>query len=173
MTSPPAQEASGWAEGLERLARLIPGVGRYQDREGLRETDKRVRVHLAGLLADLSRTVEGAERRLTEANRLDGLPALDRVARLLNTLTDRIRFASYGFAGVFDLHKIRERELAAMHRFDVGLLEAIDRLRAPLHALAEKATDETAFSSALQAAEAALQEFERTLGERDRLASSL
>lgn len=166
-------EASGWAEELERLARLIPGVGRYQDREGLRETDKRVRVHLADLLAEFSRMVGGSERRLTEAKRLDRLPALDRVARLLNTLADRIRFASYGFAGVFDIHKIRERELAAMHRFDLGLLEAVSRLREPVRALAEKATDDAAFPQALQAVETELQEFERTLGERDRLLRGL
>jgi hypothetical protein len=173
MATPPPRDAAGWAEGLERLARLIPGVGRYQDREGLRETDKRVRVHLAALLADLHRTVEEAERRLAEANLLDRLPALDRVVRLLNTLVDRIRFASYGFAGVFDLHQIRERELAAMHRFDVSLVEAVSRLRAPVQALADKTTDETAFPQAVQAVEAALQEFEHSLAERDRLARGL
>lgn len=170
MGTPPLQEESGWAEGLERLARLIPGVGRYQDREGLRETDKRVRVYLAELLTDFTRTVEGAERRLSEANRLDRMPALDRVVRLLSTLADRIRFASYGFAGIFDLHKIRERELAAMHRFDIGLVEAIAHLRAPVQALAETGADETTFIPALQTVEAGLQDFERTLGERDRLA---
>ena len=173
MATPPAREASDWAEGLERLARLIPGLGRYQDREGLRETDKRVRAHLAELLVDLSRTVEEAQRRLTEANRLDRLPALDRVARLLNTLADRIRFASYGFAGVFDLHKIRERELATIHRFDLRLVEAVSHLRAPIQILTDKATDETAFPQALHAVEGGLHEFEGTLGERDRLVHGL
>jgi len=173
MGTPSARDASGWAEGLERLARLIPGIGRYQDREGLRETDKRVRVHLADLLADLSRTVEGAERRLADANAPDRLPALDRVARLLNTLADRIRLASYGFAGVFDLHKIRERELAALHRFDAGLVGTISRLRAPVRTLADKTTDATAFPQALQVVEVGLQEFERTLAERDRVARGL
>ena len=166
-------EASGWAERLEGLARHIPGLGRYQDREGLRETDKQVRIYLADLLAGLSRIVEGAQRRLTEAGRLDRLPALDRVARLLGTLADRIRFASYGFAGVFDLHKIRETELAALHRFDLTLVEAVPRLRAPVQALADAAFDEGAFPQALRAVEAALQGFEQTLAERDRLARGL
>ncbi len=165
--------ATGWAERLERLARLIPGIGRYQDREGLRETDKQVRTHLAELLADLSRIVEGAERRLTDAKQLARLPALDRVGRLLNTLADRIRFASYGFAGVFDLHKVREPELAALHGFDLSLLEAAPRLREPLQALVDAASDATAFPPALQRVEAALQEFERTLAERDRVARGL
>ncbi len=173
MGTPPLQEESGWAEGLERLARLIPGVGRYQDREGLRETDKQVRVYVANLLADLDRTVEGAKRGLTQANRLDRLPALDRVARLLNTLADRIRFASYGFAGAFDLHRIRERELAVLHQFDVGLVEAVSRLRASVQALADKVTEEAAFPQALQVVEAGLQEFESTFRGRDALLRGL
>jgi len=173
MATPSVHGAFGWAEGLERLARLIPGIGRYQDREGLRETDKKVRVHLAELLAETARTIEGAERRLTEANRLDRLPALERVARLLSTLADRIRYASYGFAGVFDLQKIRERELAAMHRFDVGLVEKIAGLRGPIQAVADKATEDAAYLTALQAAENALREFECTLAERERLARGL
>ncbi len=173
MAATDPREASGWAERLESLARRIPGVGRYQDREGLRETDKQVRIYLADLLAGLSRTVEDAERRLTEARALDRLPALDRVARLLNTLADRIRFASYGFTGVFDLHKIRETELAALHRFDLTLVEAVPRLRAPVQAVADAALDESAFPQALRAVEAALQEFEQTLAERERLARGL
>jgi len=173
MTPTDPGEATGWAEGLERLVRVIPGVGHYQDREGLRETDKQVRVHLADMLADLTRMVEGAERRLTQAKRLDRLAALDRVARLLKTLADQIRFTSYGFAGVFDLHKIRERELAAMHRFDLGLVESVSRLREPVRLLADTLTDETAFPQAVQTVEAQLQEFEHALAERDRLARGL
>lgn len=167
------QGYAGWAERLERLARVIPGVARYQDREGLRETDKQVRVHLADLLSGLNRILEGAARRLTEARRLDRLPALDRVARRVSTLADRIRHASYGFAGVFDLHKIRETELAALHRFDLDLMETVSRLRPPLMALAEAATEEAAFPQALQAAEAALQDFENRLADRETVARSL
>ena len=165
---PPAE--TGWAESLQRLAHHIPGLGRYQDREGLRETDKQVRMYLAGLIADLPRILEAGERRLDEAKRLDRLPALDRVARVLRTLADRVRFANYGFAGVFDLQKIRERELAALHRFDLGLLEALPRLQERITTLADAALDETRFPQALQAAETALQEFEGSLAERDKLA---
>ena len=166
------RDVSGWAERLERLARVVPGVGRYQDREGLRETDKQVRVHLADLLGELNRIVEGAERRLTEVGRLDRLPALARVARRLSTLADRIRYASYGFTGVFNLHKIRETELAALHRFDLDLLEAVPRLRERLMALAD-AADEAGFPQTLHAAEAALHEFEQRLTDREKVARSL
>jgi len=171
--APGSQTSPGWAEWLERLARVIPGVARYQDREGLRQTDKQVRVRLADLLGDLNRILEGAARRLTEARRLDRLPVLDRVARRVSTLADRIRYASYGFAGVFDLHKIRETELAALHRFDLDLMETVPRLLQPLMALAEAATEEAAFPQALQAAEAALQDFENRLADRETMTRSL
>lgn len=158
---------------MERLARVIQGVARYQDREGLRETDKQVRVHLADLLDDLNRILEGTARRLTEARRLDRLPSLDRVARRVSTLADRIRYASYGFAGVFDLQKIRETQLAALHRFDLDLMEAVPRLRLPLRTLADAATEEAPFPQALLAAEVALQEFENRLADRETVVRSL
>jgi hypothetical protein len=110
---------------------------------------------------------------LTEAGRLDRLPTLDRVARRVSTLADQVRHARYGFAGVFDLHKIREAELAALHRFDLVLLEAVPGLRQPLQALADAATDDTAFPQALDAAEAVLQDFEHRVADRDRVARSL
>lgn len=173
MTTPSPTAASGWAESLQRLARHIPGLGRYQDREGLRETDKQVRMYLAGLIADLPHILEAAAHRLDEAGQLDRLPALDRVARALRTLADQVRFASYGFAGVFDLHKIREGELAALHRFDLGLVEALPRLQERVSTLADAAMDAARFPQAMQATETALQEFERSLAERDKLVHGL
>src|SRR3990172_12862645 len=99
MTPVGSGDASNWAERLERLARLVPGVGRYQDREGLRETDKQVRVHLADRLTDLTRIIQGAERRLTEAGRLDRLPILDRVARRGGPPAGQGRHARLGVSG--------------------------------------------------------------------------
>lgn len=173
MTTPSPTAESGWAESFQRLAHHIPGLGRYQDREGLRETDRHVRGYLAGLMEDLPRPLEAAQRRLAEAGQLDRLPALDRVARVLLALADRIKFGSYGFAGVFDLHKIREGELTALHRFDLGLVEALPRLQEGVSTLADAAMDETQFPQALQAMETVLRDFERGLAEREKLAHSL
>ena len=173
MTTPGASAHPGWAESIERLAHHIPGLGKYQDREGLRETDKQVRTYLAGLIADLIPILEAGERRLDDARQMDRLPALDRVGRVLHTLADRVRYASYGFAGIFDLHKIREAELAALHRFDLGLVQELPRLRERVSALADATMDETQFPQELQATEAALRDFERSLADRDRLAHGL
>ena len=89
------------------------------------------------------------------------------------TLADRIRFASYGFAGVFAQPAIRERELAGLHEFDLRLLEEIPRLQSQVRMLTDTAGQDQGFSEALQATEAAVREFERTVDERDRLARGL
>lgn len=166
-------EASGWAECVERLARLVPGVARYQDREGLRETDKQVRIYAGELLGSVARDLEPAEQRLADGGKLDRLPALDRIGRHIGMLADRVRLASYGFAGVFALHKIREKELASLHDFDARLVEAIPGLQAAVRGVAEKADQDTGFAEAVRAAEEALQRVEQTLEERDRLARGL
>jgi hypothetical protein len=167
------QETSGWAERVERLVRLVPGLGRYQDREGLREADKRIRTYVAELLGNLGRELETAQRRLAEERRLDRVTVLDRLGRVLITLADRVRFASYGFAGVFAAHKIREAELAALHDFDTRLVEEIPKLQTSLRALAEVAGRENGFAEAVRAAEDGLRHMEETLDERDRLARGL
>lgn len=173
MVNAEGKGAAGWAERVERLARLVPGVGPYQDREGLREADKRVRTYLAESLAGLARDLEPAQRTLSEAGRVDRLPAVDRVGRLLRTAADRVRYASYGFAGVFDLHKIREPELATLHDFDARLTEALPGLEQRVRALTAASERIEWFDQAAGAAESALREFERTLDERDRLARGL
>jgi hypothetical protein len=164
---------AGWAEQVERLARLVPGVAAYQDREGLRETDKRVRAYVAELLGGVGKELEPAQRRLAEGRWLDRLPALDRIGRRLGTLADRVRFASYGFAGVFALYKIGERELAQLHDCDVHLLEEIPRLQSAVRAAADQAGEADGFPAAAQAAEDALRHFEHALEDRERLARGL
>jgi hypothetical protein len=164
---------AGWAERVERLVRLVPGLGKYQDREGLREADKRIRAYVAELLGSLGRELESAQRRLVEERRLDRLTVLDRLGRLLATLADRVRFASYGFAGVFAAHKIREAELAALHGFDMRLVEEVPRLLTLLKAVADAAGRDGGFADAARAAEDGLRRIEETLDERDRLARGL
>jgi hypothetical protein len=168
----PAPDA-GWAHRLERLAHWVPGLGPYQDREGLREADRQVRGALAERLAGLACELEAAIRSATQAGRLEPVAELDRIGRLFQTQADRARYAGYGFAGVFDLRKIRERELAALHDYDLRLFEALPRLQERVRALADAAERVAWFPQAAQAAEEALRDVERMLDARDRVARGL
>lgn len=172
-TGKATDEKKGLAERLQQVARFVPGIAAYQDREGLRDTDKKVRVYLADVLAGLCGELDAAQRVLTSAGKLERLSAVDQVARLLKTAEDRVRYASYGFSGVFDSRKMREAELAALHGHDAKLLEAVPRLQERVRAVAAASERTEWFTQAVQAAEAAMREFGKSLDERDRFARGL
>jgi hypothetical protein len=44
-------------------------------------------------------------------------------------MADTIRYASYGYGGIFDLEKIRDEEIHRLCSFDLSLKEEVDKLR--------------------------------------------
>ena len=46
----------------------------------------------------------------------------------LRTFTDRVRTASYGYAGFFDAVKINSEELAQIYQYDLALMETGDEV---------------------------------------------
>jgi hypothetical protein len=64
------------AERVERLARLVPGIGSYQDKETRRDADKRLRLTLADRLDAVRKTVETVIAELQAENHFDPLARL-------------------------------------------------------------------------------------------------
>ncbi len=50
------------SEKVERLARMVPGVSGYQDKESSRDTDKSIRLRVATELEQLKRNLEDDKR---------------------------------------------------------------------------------------------------------------
>jgi hypothetical protein len=50
------------SDAMKKLARILPGIAGYQDRETLRDTDKAVRMKLAGELEGIRLSVESDKR---------------------------------------------------------------------------------------------------------------
>jgi hypothetical protein len=50
-----------------------------------------------------------------------------------------VRFASYGYAGFFDVVKIEQAQLDAIYRFDLELVEHVDTIEAAISELKSKA----------------------------------
>lgn len=48
----------------------------------------------------------------------------------LQLLIDRIRTASYGYAGLFDAVKVKEEQLDALYDFDSRMLDFVDEVAA-------------------------------------------
>jgi hypothetical protein len=106
---------------LERLLKGLPGIRGYVDKELRRDADKRLRDLIALQLEEQKQALLALQNKLLKGGGLAWLDDVDGAVQKLQTLIDRIKTASYGYAGLFDAVKIREQELDALNKFDVAL----------------------------------------------------
>jgi hypothetical protein len=155
------------ASQLERLARFIPGVAGYQDRENARATDKELRMRLVQELRRLVRVLDDHKARLAEARDFSALPRLDRLAGRLERLGRTVEFASRGYTGLFDLHPVDAEVLDQIYAFDLGLFEALSVVRARVEAV--RAADSAELVAAALHMGEALDDFEQLWDQRQRI----
>jgi hypothetical protein len=120
---------------FERLLKGLPGIHGYVDKELRRDADKRLRETIAGQLEESKQALLSVQRRLLEGGGLMWLDNVDSAVQKLQILIDRIKTASYGYAGLFDPVRIRQEELDALYRFDVALAERAVDVRMAVDAL--------------------------------------
>ena len=154
------------ATKLERLVRILPGVAGYQDRENARETDKLVRMRLSDEIRRLMRDLELDKRRLADASKLGALPLLDRLAGKLETHGRTAEFATRGYSGLFDLHKVDLKDLEELYAFDLRLFDTLASVKAKAKAVHESLADPAALERAAHDLETALDDLERTFDAR-------
>lgn len=124
---------------LERLTSKIPGYSGYVDRERRRDIDKIHREHLADRLRALKSPLTDLMRELTNSGRLFEVGPVDAAVKKLDHLENRVRFASYGYSGFFDVVKIEQPQLDLIYSFDLALVERVDNIEAKLSELKSSA----------------------------------
>ena len=120
---------------LEKIANYIPGVAGYREREGRRETDRRVRDFLAGRLDEGRAGLSALRNVATDAGQLKTLDAIGRLDRILQKSVSSLRYADYGFSGLFDQLKIREVELDQICAYDAALMTDVVALSDALRSI--------------------------------------
>ena len=135
MTNPFVDEAKANMGTIERLLKGLPIVRGYVNKELRREADYRLRQTIAGALEAEKQRMYDLQKKLLKGGGLLYMDDLDSAVTRIQRLADRVKTASYGFAGLLDAVKIQEDQLDALHRFDVGLAartyevqEAVDGL---------------------------------------------
>lgn len=118
--------------GLEGVARKIPGYGGYKEKELRREADKLLRIELAGRFDDQRKRVSELQHQLISQAKIEFLDDLERAVMKLQLLIDRIKTASYGYAGLFDAVKVKEEQLDALYAFDNQMLDFVDEVAADM-----------------------------------------
>jgi hypothetical protein len=155
------------ASQLERLARFIPGVAGYQDRENARATDKELRMRLVQEMRRLVQGLDDHKARLAEARDFSALPRLDRLAGRLERLGRTVEFASRAYTGLFDLHPVDTDVLEQVYAFDLGLFDALSVVRARVEAV--RAADSAGLAAAALHMGEALDDFEQLWDQRQRV----
>jgi hypothetical protein len=114
--------------GLESIARMIPGYRGYKEKELRREADKLLRLQVAGKLDDQRKRLSELQVQLVSQAKIEYVDDLDRAVSKLQLLIDRVRTASYGYAGLFDAIKVKEDQLDALYEFDEQMLGSVDEI---------------------------------------------
>ncbi len=151
---------------LERLGEKIPGYSGYAERERRRDQDKLHREHLADKLRAIKTPLTDAVRDLSSTGRLMEVGPVDRTLKKLDQIENRVRFASYGYAGFFDAAKIEESQLYSIHQFDLALVEKVNALEAKARELKSKSGDAEGLKAAATEVEAAVDELNQTFDKR-------
>ncbi len=151
---------------LERLGDKIPGYSGYVDRERRRDIDKLQREHLADRVRAIKGPANDVMRELSSGGRLFEVGPVDRILKKLDRFENRIRFASYGYTGFFDVVKIHAQQLDAIYRFDLALVEQVDKLEAKVRDLKTQSATADGLKTAAADIDGFLDELERTFDSR-------
>ena len=158
----------GLADRIEIWMRKIPGVRSYMEREHCRETDKKLREHLASRLQESRSLAKKIALDLTTKGQMESLAKLDRLSSHLQQMADTIRYASYGYSGIFDLEKIREDELDRLYSFDLSLVEELERIQKSMEEIGPAGTSEVR-EKKIGEADNLVDELERKFNQRKEL----
>lgn len=155
------------AKGVRTVSRLIPGFASYQDKEKLRDLDKRLRDYLAAQLDQERGRIDAVKAALVKKRRLEGLDDLDALTRKFQQLADTLRFASYGYAPLFSQSAVDTHKLEKLYQYDLSLESTLEEVSSAVESLAS--APEAARSEDLSAVEHALGALENLLTRRHRV----
>jgi hypothetical protein len=111
---------------FKKLASKIPGFKGYIERSNRRDADKLVRETVAKRFEEQWQRVSALQRDFISRGEIGLVDDLEAAAIKLRTFADRVRRASYGYAGFFDAIKINEQELNLIYEYDLKMLDLGD-----------------------------------------------
>jgi hypothetical protein len=120
-----------------RIAESIPGYLGYRERERRRDADRQLRDELARQYAGQRERLTDIQRRAADKALLSYLDDIERVNLKLQRFIDRLRTASYGYAGWFDVAPVREAELEQLYAFDHALAAGVEGVTSDVSALGD------------------------------------
>lgn len=152
---------------LERLIKGLPGIRGYVDKELRRDADKRLRMLIAGQLEEQKQALLSIQKTLLKNGGLTWLDDVDEAIRKLQILVDRVKTASYGYAGLFDAVRIQEEQLGALHKFDIALAGRIVAVEEAVKAVAAAVTSKENIQASIDQVTSVIAELNTMFGKRN------
>lgn len=178
MEGPIKDVTKDWKKAILNLAGKIPGYNGYAQKEGMRDEDKLLRTYLAndlnrvkGRLLDMA--IPLAEKDFEEPKEFEKVINIvydiDKASQDFDRVIDKIRFAEYGYSGLFDSKEVNEPELQRLKEFDGALTSQISVCEESLIPLQDAIFNEEAVSEKLKAVGKSIMELERKFYDRDKV----
>lgn len=122
------EKVTGDQDFFKKILAKIPGFKGYIERGDRRLSDKILRDKVADEFETLYQRVSSLQRDLISQGELQYIDDLEASALKLRQFIDRVRTASYGYAGIFDAIKIKQDELDQVYQYDYALLALSDEV---------------------------------------------
>jgi len=111
---------------FKKLLSKVPGFKGYVDRETRRSSDKLIRESLADRFEALWQRISSIQKDMVNEGMIEFVDDMEGASIKVRQFIDRVRTASYGYAGLFDAIKIDSEELSELYRYDLAMFNLAD-----------------------------------------------
>src|SRR5438132_8974267 len=160
-------------EALSNVASFVPGFAGYKSTEERRIADKQLRAVIGERLSKVKDRLDGVVDSLSRSGVMDGLPLIDQSGRRLERLIDRMRFADYGYAAVFDRVQLGDTELTKIYQYDAAIMAELGKFEDEIADTEQSSADVMHLRGSLAKLDALTAEFDRRFEGRKHLFDGL
>jgi hypothetical protein len=143
-------KVSGQMDVFKKLASYIPGFSGYVERQNRRAADKLLRESVADRFEELWKRASNLQTDMVNEGMIELMDDMEQAAIKLRTFTDKIRTATYGYAGFFDAVKIKETELAQLYQYDLAFFDVAEQIGRALDNVEASMGDEDGLKAAIR-----------------------
>jgi len=113
---------------FQKLLAKLPGFKGYFERSNRRQADKLLRTTVADRFEEQWQRISSLQRDLISQGEIGYIDDVEAASLKLRQFIDRVRTASYGYAGFFAPVKIDAAELERIYSYDLALLDLVDEV---------------------------------------------
>jgi len=170
---PSISHAGSVGEALSNLATWIPGFAGYKAVEDRRIVDKQLRAVIGERLSKVKSRLDNLVDTLSRSGNMDSLTLIDQSGRRMEKIIDRMRFADYGYAAVFDRVQMGEPELLRLYQYDAGIMQELGSFEDAASEVEQASNNADRLKTALAKLDALTGEFDRRFEARKHLFDGL